>query len=66
MKFELLGDYNGTRTVDSADWVVWAKGALQADGDDDGDVVNDNDDGDLTDDDLEVYNQNFGTTLTLI
>jgi hypothetical protein len=63
--FELLGDYNSDRSVNTADWVVWQKGAILADGDDDGDVVADDDDLDGTDDDLSVYSQNFGNTLTL-
>ncbi|MEX0613041.1 MAG: S8 family serine peptidase [Pirellulales bacterium] len=67
--FELLGDYNNdgvtdqqAADVDASDWVIWQSqngqsgSDLAADGDDDGDVDQD---------DYNVWASNFGTTLML-
>lgn len=67
--FELLGDYNGNRIVDAADYTVWRDtlgvGSADpahweqyaADGDDDGDVDQD---------DYDIWGSHFGNTLSLL
>jgi hypothetical protein len=60
--FELVGDYNLSRSVDAADYVVWQEqngqtgSGLAADGDDDGDV---------DDSDKAVRDAHFGNTLAV-
>jgi hypothetical protein len=63
--FELLGDYSvdgvpnfEPSDVDAGDGVVLAKGVIAADGDDDGDFVDDEDDED-------IHTWNYGTQLML-
>jgi hypothetical protein len=64
--FELLGDYSGNNVVDQVDFALWhyyndetPPFSLVTDGDDDGVVLNDQDD-------YDVCYANYGHTLTLL
>lgn len=55
--FELLGDYNGNGSVDTADYIMWRSGSLAADGDDNNSVNND---------DYNLWRGHFGNFFSLL